>query len=344
LVRPAARQGAAGEKKTTSQGKGRGRSSRAAVKEGPKISKTKHVDQRQPTEKKYNKLLAQFQKLANAACQSDHRLSSDPAVGRQLRAYRQRLMTLAKGHNAYMKGQDAVAASISLVLYTEALANQGNQRDVEVLMEAAMLRKNFIAAHGVGRWDQERVDSRQLIDALLGAAEPPLQVAWTEQAALRRARQLSVLHRLVSLAAGAKNDCASRELSAMSIATVKAVCVADPGGCCSICLGEWAAQGAQSPVIVLSCGHVFHVDCFWRIIRSTQSGLRGQCRICRALVSWGPLARGNLRCTLAAAAASEGEATFEVAEAIASEIGEKMDVVCRELESELLRRRGPSNL
>mmetsp|Transcript_53370 Transcript_53370/g.98693 ORF Transcript_53370/g.98693 Transcript_53370/m.98693 type:complete len:360 (-) Transcript_53370:117-1196(-) len=343
LVRPAAR---GGSKIATVSSNGKS-SSTEKNKKDAKSPKDKPGASRDSTKKqvkeKCAKFVEQFHDLADAACQGDHRLSSDPPVSRQLRAYRQRLMTFAKGN---MKGplKEAAAASLSLVLYTEALADKGTQKDSEVMLEAATLRKSFIGACGAGRWDEARVAGGHLLEALKAASVPTPQADWTEQAALRRARQLSVLHRLVSLAAGLKDGCVSRELSAMAAATVMAVRTADPTGCCAICLGTWVPEepelGAHaSPVLVMSCGHVYHVDCYWHLICAEQNGLRGQCRICLSNVSWGPLARANLRCTLAAAAAATGADTTEVAAAIAQEIGETVQAVRQDIEVE--RRNNP---
>ncbi|CAJ1365839.1 unnamed protein product [Effrenium voratum] len=137
----------------------------------------------------------------------------------------------------------------------------------------------------------------------------------------------------------------SAELQALSSATAKAVCRADPEGACPICLLSWKEDDS---VLVLSCNHVLHVDCFWKMITSGCSEVtRGRCRVCRTPVHWGPVARSNLRCTLGSALAAAlvrqqraggGLTQFEVAEycaRVSQEIGESFREVWMEVPLQL---------
>ncbi|CAE7732581.1 unnamed protein product, partial [Symbiodinium necroappetens] len=61
-------------------------------------------------------------------------------------------------------------------------------------------------------------------------------------------------------------DGPSSELQSLIAATAAAVCRCDPEGSCPICLARWTPEDS---LIVLSCHHVLHVDCFWKVIMSS---------------------------------------------------------------------------
>eukprot|EP00435_Cladocopium_sp_Y103_P013029 s5514_g3.t1 len=118
-------------------------------------------------------------------------------------------------------------------------------------------------------------------------------------------------------------------------------------GACPICLAGWRADDS---VLVLSCNHVLHVDCFWKMITAAGSdALRGRCRVCRAPVHWGPVARSNLRCILASALAAAlvrqqqaggGLSQSDVAEycsRVSEEIGESFHDIWTEVPYQLLK-------
>lgn len=222
-------------------------------------------------------------------------------------------------------------AACSLMLFSEALPGHVNLCDVlEAIDYHQAIRKHI----GDERWEERRVRADELLKKLQGAKVSP--------------RSFSLLHRAVSVAC-AKKDGPSEELKALSSATSKAVCDKDPEGACPICLAGWRADDS---VLVLSCNHVLHVDCFWKMITAAGSdALRGRCRVCRAPVHWGPVARSNLRCILASALAAAlvrqqqaggGLSQSDVAEycsRVSEEIGESFHDIWTEVPYQLLKVR-----
>ena len=225
-----------------------------------------------------SELVTEF--AAIAAC-----IASESAPGPRLRGFRRRLLQLARG-----PGREAVPAC-ALLLCTEALACGGNARDAAVVAAAVEIRRQLLAELGRERWDELRATGGELVRALLGrgAASP---------------RRLSVLHRVLSLVSGLKHGAPLEELALLSRATAAALRLEDAEGCCGICLASWGEDGDHR-VLVPRCGHALHADCFWRLVLAPcAQAYRGRCRTCRQPLLWGPLARSNLRCTLAAALAS----------------------------------------
>lgn len=234
---------------------------------------------------------AEASKLRNALLLDYATLSAaikgEPRPGPRLRAFRRRLLRLAR--SAEPSQATVASAAASLLLYTEALSADGTPRDAETMEAAVEVRRNLIATLGRTRWDSARIQGGELVKALeeLGVAQP---------------RRLSVLHRLVSVAGGQKHGQPSLELVALGTALASALRRVDPEGACGVCLEHWApSDRALVPV----CGHAVHADCFWAMLvgPSVQS-YRGRCRTCRAPYRWGPMARSNLRCMLAATIAS----------------------------------------
>jgi len=175
-------------------------------------------------------------------------------------------------------------------LYTESLARGGTARDGSIMASAVDARRQLLLRLGCKRWDEERITGDELLVALKksGRVNP---------------RRLSVLHRLISLVTGRKTKSPSEELSKFSMAVTDAVREADPEGACGICLSRWELGDT---IIVPSCGHSMHADCFWKLVAAPCSaGYRGGCcRTCRRSQWWGPLVRANLHCTLLATAES----------------------------------------
>lgn len=197
--------------------------------------------------------------------------------------------------------------------------------------QAAATRLRLMDIKGREGWDAERVTAQELLEAIPEATP----------------RQLCVLHRLVSLAAGKKHGAPSPELAALSGAAAAAQKQRDPEGCCCVCLTPWSSG---SPILVFSCGHALHVDCFGSLVSSPAApALRGRCRTCKQPTYWGPLTGGNLRCTMAAAGATsfaractQGEALDPGAVAlmcmrIAQEMRVGPEVVWEEFREEAVR-------
>eukprot|EP00439_Symbiodinium_sp_Y106_P069251 s773_g11.t2 len=224
---------------------------------------------------------------------------------------------------------DAVAAC-SLLLYSEALPGGPTGGSTQGAKLCQALRQRL----GREGWEQRRVHAKDMLQRLKDAHEVP-------------PRFYSVLQRTVSVACVHK-DGPSSELQSLIAATAAAVCRCDPEGSCPICLARWTPEDS---LIVLSCDHVLHVDCFWKVIMSSGAEtLRGCCRICTQRSHWGPVARGNFRCMLCSAAAAAlvrqceagGELTCEeLAEycrRIAKEIGVTYMATLRELAKEIRKK------
>ncbi|CAK9001984.1 unnamed protein product [Durusdinium trenchii] len=146
-------------------------------------------------------------------------------------------------------------AACSLMLFSEALPGHVNLCDV---LEAIDYHHYVRGEIGSDRWEERRVNAHELLEKLKNVEVSP--------------RSFSVLHRAVSVACAWK-DGPSEELKALSLATAKAVCQRDPEGACPICLLGWQPEDS---VLVLSCNHVLHVDCFWKMITAAGSdALRG---------------------------------------------------------------------
>eukprot|EP00927_Polykrikos_kofoidii_P044601 TRINITY_DN38520_c0_g1_i1.p1 TRINITY_DN38520_c0_g1~~TRINITY_DN38520_c0_g1_i1.p1 ORF type:complete len:445 (-),score=85.90 TRINITY_DN38520_c0_g1_i1:105-1439(-) len=208
--------------------------------------------------------------------------SGDGLPGPLLRKSRRRLLRIATDERA-----EEASAAASLLIYSEALAERGVAEDFRVMAAGLEARRRLIKRFGRSRWDDKRVSACELLRAVEGAD----------------ARRLSVLHRLVSLAAGLKHGGRSSELSVIASATVAALMKHGSENCCGLCFAKWCE--ADRAVVVPSCGHALHADCFWALVTGPcVPSYRGRCRTCRRPHRWGRMARANLRCTLAAASAA----------------------------------------
>lgn len=194
----------------------------------------------------------------------------------RLRAFRRRLLKHAKEATP-----ETASVAASLLVYTEALASVGTERDDRTMEEGLNTLEDLMERLGSPRWDRLRVGGPELAAAL----ERPSP--W----------QLSALSRLVSLASGSKHV-ATAEMQEMS-AAVPAALMRDDVPECAICLQGWQRQ---DKVVVPMCGHALHADCFWQLALLSQGDARGRCPSCLQPFRWGPLARSNLRCTMATAA------------------------------------------
>lgn len=238
---------------------------------------------------------------------------------------RRRLLRIAE--RAHLQS-DAAAAATSLLLYTEALSGHGDARDSRVMAAALSTRQRIILRVGRAVWDSRRITGDELLAVLTAHGGCG-------------ARRLSVLHRLVSLACGHKHGPPSEELTILSNAVVAALRSADIRSCCGICLEEWAPADR---VLVPQCGHALHADCFWALIGGPCApGNRGRCRTCRTPHRWGPLARSNLVCTLAGAAAvAFAAAPAPIAPEEAAELCLRIDEELGEQPGQLSRVGGPA--
>ncbi|CAE7491018.1 unnamed protein product [Symbiodinium natans] len=206
----------------------------------------------------------------------------------------------------------------------------GNQPSTQAVELCRALRARL----GREGWEQRRVYAKDVLDQLKDVTEVP-------------PRFFSVLQRTVSVAC-VRKDGPSEELQSVRKATAAAVCNADPEGPCPICLAKWTPQDS---LVVLSCHHVLHADCFWRVTMSSGAeSLRGRCRICTQASFWGPVARSNFRCMLSSAWAAAlvrqreagGELTredlSEYCRRIAKEIGETYIATLREVAKEIRKK------
>ncbi|CAE8590362.1 unnamed protein product [Polarella glacialis] len=247
-------------------------------------------------------------------------------AGRRARLLRS-LLAIARD----LRRKDA-AAACSLLIYSEALEPEGLESPEAVAVEAVAARRRLLNRGGRKLWDQGRISGQELLEVLPNAS----------------ARCLCLLQRLVSLASGRKHGEPSPELAAMALATAAAVLRSDPEGSCAICLEAWSPTAR---LLVPSCGHTLHVDCFWAMIAGPCSqAMRGLCRTCRRPSIWSPLARSNLRCTLTSAASAAAARCQEAGEAMGpgdfaalcvqfgSEIGDRPSDLWNELKQDLARR------